>query len=342
MELSESLHDTLVGTVITETDRIMKEFGSNSIYLPRDKRRAFDWRSRLQVDENDYAKLDEDYAKNNSKIEAAFLEAGGIDLGTLDPEGPFTYMHLVEKMYMENGIKGHPVDALCLTNIKGQLLHHGSSICSTDRVKIFAHGRLQQKNGEIESYNTDDLESTKYLAERLKKLPIFAKQFALLEAIYSVSPVVQLMVMSGNIPDFSKLPAMRHYETETTQSPVFVRKPDISLNGARSPVQLKSLLDTGIRRGDYSHISLGIGGGCTYDNGFTTREASLEDFKKEKSRLKEEARKQNSQNRQKGNGGNGGEIDKDRVRAAWDRSDPIMDLVKAIKGQRDHPDYGRI
>ncbi len=37
-----------------------------------------------------------------------------------------------------------------------------------------------------------------------------------------------------------------------------------------------------------------IGGGCTYNNGFTTREASLEDFKKEKSRLKEEAQEQHS------------------------------------------------
>ncbi|MGE3478387.1 MAG: ankyrin repeat domain-containing protein [Dongiaceae bacterium] len=280
VELTESLHDTLVGSVATETDRIMKEYASNSIYLPPEIRRQFDWKKILRVDKDDNPQLDRDPNRNILLVEEIYLKQGGIDLSKLKGAEPLTYLALQEEVYQNEKIEYSLNGACFLDNVGASLSYEGSNICVRDKLKIVAWGAVKYKDGRVEKYRRDDWAHEKYMAEILPKTPVFEKQFALLSAIYSIMPIAQIMVMTNNIPDFSKLPGMNPYVTEKTQPPVIVRIPSFSKNKPRSAAELRDLLTQASETGDYKDIHLAIYGGCTYSNGFTAEEKTRAEMAK--------------------------------------------------------------
>lgn len=311
VELTESLHDTLVGTVVTETDRIMKEYVTNSIYLPPEIRKKFDWRKQLQTTDTDWPKLDNDDAVNIARVEQIYLAHGGVDLSKLDGVEPLTYQALVEAEYAANGVINVPTSAICLDNVGASLTYSGRNICARDKVNIFEWGRWQIRNEEeVKPYRTQDWVSTNHLVNTLRRIPLFAKQFALLEAVYTLAPVAQAMVMSGNIPDFKKLPKMQPYETEKTQPPIIVRRPNTLLDTYRTPAEMRRALEQAHESGDYENVSYSVFGGCVHNHGFASTELSAKEFEKEKARLSEESRSRrgggNGGNGDDGNGGNNG------------------------------------
>ncbi|TAH37495.1 MAG: hypothetical protein EYC62_01015 [Alphaproteobacteria bacterium] len=333
VELTESLHDTLVGTVVTETDRIMKEYTTNSIYLPPEARKKFDWRNELQTTDTDWPKLDSDDTANIAKVEQIYLAHGGVDLSKLDGVEPLTYQALVEAEYTVNGIINVPAAAICLDNVGASLTYSGNSICAHDQVNIFEWGRWQLKNEEeVKPYRTKNWDSTTHLVNTLRRIPLFAKQFALLEAVYTLAPVAQAMVMSGNIPDFKKLPKMRPYETEKTQPPIIVRRPNTLIDHFRTPAEMRRALEQAHESGDYENVYYSVFGGCVHNYGFTSQELSSKDFKKEKARLAAESQARRGGGN--GDGGNGGNGDGSNGNGGGDGPDPEKLIQQIIEGKR--------
>ncbi len=328
VELTESLHDTLVGTVVTETDRIMKEYVTNSIYLPPENRKKFDWRKELQTTDTDWPKLDNDDTANIARVEEIYLAHGGVDLSKLDGVEPLTYQALLEAEYAAKGVINVPTSAICLDNVGASLTYSGNSICARDQVNIFEWGRWQIRNEEeVKPYRTQDWVSTNHLVHTLRRIPLFAKQFALLEAVYTLAPVAQAMVMSGNIPDFKKLPKMRPYETEKTQPPIIVRRPNTLIDNIRTPAEMRRALEQAHESGDYENVSYSVFGGCVHNHGFTSQELSGKDFEKEKARLAEESRSRRG-------GGNGGNGDGGNGNGGGDGSDPEKLIQQIIEKKR--------
>lgn len=269
--LTESLCDTLVGQVLIETDRFMKDYVHNSVYVPREERfkRNETWREILKLNEKDQPQSAEGTIASMREVISQYKDWGGVDLGEIPgvhPLAAHSLSHLYEK---RQGIVNMLSSGYCLFNQEAVVTYDGNTLTTRDKVRVVTHGTALYQDGQVREYKNLDSHDASHLTTSLPNIPVSKKEFALLNAIYAVMPAVQIMVMTGNIIDFRNFSKMQMYSTEQYQLPVIVRWPDRKDNEVLRLPEMEQKLADSIAQGKAADIHFQLYGGVGYNNGFS-------------------------------------------------------------------------